>query len=225
MWRSRTAWRFRISKRDRPFRFARSRVSKFLRPKERSWWAGSRRCKNDHATCCHTSQIRTRRFRRSGWQLCLLIRFARFRSEARNPFLRVPFCPFSPIWRSLLLGSAWVLPPVLEKLSPPQFSWELVLLLVLDLSLLLMQEWHSASPVLLLAIRFHSSRLLRRAFPLWLHPVPIRGIQCQWLAALVVAIPVFPIRLPRDLPRHPTTRCSRDSMKPSLQHSSGSVPR
>src|SRR5437867_10701453 len=133
-------WRFRISKRDRPFRFARSRVSKFLRLKGRSRWAGSRHCKNDHATCCHTSQIRTHCFRRSRCQLCLLIRFACFRSETWNPFLPESFCLFSPTWRSLSLGSAWILPTVLERLSPPEFSWELVSGLVLGLSLLLMPE-------------------------------------------------------------------------------------
>src|SRR4029077_469534 len=141
-------WRFRISKRDRPFRFARSQVSKFLRPRGRSWSAGSRHCKNGHATCCRTSQIRIRCFHHPRCQLCLLIRFACFCSETRNPFLRARFCPFSPTWRSLSLGSTWVLSPVLEKLSPPEFSWELVSGLVLVLSWLVMQEWHSASPVL-----------------------------------------------------------------------------
>ena len=53
----------------------------------------------------------------------------------------------------------------------------------------------------------------------------LAGFSAQWVAALVMATPVFPIRLPRDLPRHPTTRCSLDSMMASLPHSSGSVPR
>ena len=147
-------WRFRISKRDRPFRFARSRVSKFLSPKGRSSSAGSRHCKNDHATCCRTSQIRTHCFRRSRCQLCLLIRFACFRSETRNPFLRAQFCPFSPTWRSLSLGSPWVLPAVLGRLSPPEFFLELVSGLVLELSWLSLQEWHSASAGVAVAVGF-----------------------------------------------------------------------
>ena len=65
--------------------------------------------------------------------------------------------------------------------------------------------------------------LLRQAFRLRLHPFRTRWIQCQWLAALLVAVLVFPFRLPRDLPGHLTTRCSLDSMKLALQHSSGLV--
>ena len=72
-----------------------------------------------------------------------------------------------------------------------------------------------------MAIRFRSSRLLRQVFRLQPYPLPTRWIQSQWVAALVMAIPVFPIRLPRDLPQHPTTRCFLDSMMASLLHSSG----
>src|SRR5262249_7397041 len=143
-------WRFRISKRDRPFRFAHSQASKSLCSKGCWWWAGSRRCKNGRVTCCRTSQILSHCFRR---QLYLLIRFARFRSETRNPFLPKQFFPFSPTSHSLLLGSPWVLPMVSEKLSPIPFSWELVSGLVLEFCCLLKQESYSASaPVLPLPV-------------------------------------------------------------------------
>src|SRR6188472_1180277 len=142
--------RFRISKRDRPFRFAHSRVSKFFRPKGRSWWAGSTRCKNDHATCCRTTRIRTRCFLRHHCRFCLLIRFAHFRFESGNLFLRARFCLFSPIWRSLSLGSIWFLPPVLERLLPPALFWELISGLVLEWAWFSLQESGSASAAVLL---------------------------------------------------------------------------
>src|SRR5262245_37697048 len=226
-------WRFRISKRDHPFRSARLRVSKFSFPKGPSWSAGSRRCKNDHATCCRTIRTRTHCSHRPLCQLYLVIRFARFRSEAPNPFSRERFSLFSQTWSSLSLGSACVLPPVLEKLSPPAFSWELVSGLVLEWSFLLMQEWGWASRVsllplvleLLLAIRFRSSRLLQLASLLGFLPVPVDWIRAELMAALVMTIPVFPFRLSRDHQRHLTTQCFPDSMMPSPPHSSESVRR
>src|SRR5262249_36958739 len=109
----------------------------------------SSRCKNDHATCCRTSQTRTPCFRRR-CQLCLLIRFPRLRREVRNPFSPEQFFPFSPTWRLLSLGSAWFLSPVLEKLSPSPLSWESVAGLVLELPLVLARESHSISPPLVL---------------------------------------------------------------------------
>jgi hypothetical protein len=45
---------------------------------------------------------------------------------------------------------ASVLPLVLEKLSPRQFSWELISGLVLEWLLLLIQEWGWALPLLVL---------------------------------------------------------------------------
>ena len=90
-------------------------------------------------------------FRRLHRQICLLIRFARFCCERRNPLLPERFSPFSPTWCSLSWDSAWVLSPVLEKLLPPASSSELLSGLVLELALLLLQESGLASPVLLLA--------------------------------------------------------------------------
>src|SRR4026207_98659 len=106
--------------------------------------------------------------------------------------------------------------------------------LVLEFPLVSAQEWEFALVQVfqlpsvsewLMAIRFRSWRSSRRAFLLWSHPFSNGWVSVQPSGALLTPTPLFLFRLWRDLPRHPTTQCFLDSMRPSLPHSSESVRR
>jgi hypothetical protein len=76
-----------------------------------------------------------------------------------------------------------------------------------------------------MAIRFRFRGCYDRLFVCGFILFRLAGFRSQWMAALVMAIPVFPIRLPRDLPAPPNHTMLSGFDELSLPHSIGSVPR
>src|SRR5206468_12464943 len=103
----------------------------------------------------------------------------------------------------------WALPLVL--------AWESKMALVLASMSMLASVSDSVT-----AIRFRSSPLLQRVFPLPVRPSEV-SVQSHDFPAALMALPHF--LSPRDLQRHLTKGCSPHLLTPWLPRSSESAPR